>query len=268
MVTLAACADRLVLHPSTYPISESEHGRRRLEIPFGEGVLEVWVARTGGTGGEADRPPTAFVLDFCGNGGRAERGSRCVGAWPADPPVEVWSVNYPGYGGSTGPAAMASIPPAALAAYGRLAEVAAGRPILVAGNSIGTTAALHVAANRPVAGVLLRNPPPLRQLIVGRHGWWNLWLGAWLVAQRVPDGLDSLANAARCTAPAAIISAGADHVVPPAYQRLVIDSYAGPKDIVEIPLADHNTPIGPAEEARLRAWVAERLRSPRSAATR
>ena len=50
----------------------------------------------------------------------------------------------------------------------------------------------HVAANRPVAAIVLQNPPPLRQLILGHYGWWNLWLIATPVALGVPSELDSL----------------------------------------------------------------------------
>jgi hypothetical protein len=39
-----------------------------------------------------------------------------------------------------------------------------------------------VAANRPCAGLVLTNPPPLRNMILQRFGWWNLWLLATPVA--------------------------------------------------------------------------------------
>ena len=159
----------------------------------------------------------------------------------------MWAVNYPGYGSSPGPARLAAIPPAALAAYDAVAAEAHGRPIVVAGVSLGTAAALHVARNRPVAGLYLTNPPPLRQLIRGRHGWWNLWLLAGPGSLVVPSELGSLDNAAGATCPAVFVSSGADRVVPPEYQQRVIDAYAGPKWVVRVPEADHNDPpTGPA----------------------
>jgi hypothetical protein len=108
---------------------------------------------------------------------------------------------------------------------------------------LGTTAALCVVARRPVAGLVLHNPPPLRQLILGHYGWWNLWLLAIPVSAQIPHDLDSVANAARCHAPAVFVLSGADHVVPPQYQRLVVDAYAGPKRLIAVPGAPHNAPL-------------------------
>jgi pimeloyl-ACP methyl ester carboxylesterase len=72
------------------------------------------------------------------------RGDRDVGPRA----VEVWGVNYPGFGGSTGPARLARIGPAALAAFDALKREARDRPVVVFGASMGTTAALHIAAHR------------------------------------------------------------------------------------------------------------------------
>ncbi len=91
--------------------------------------------------------PEAYVLAFNGNGSRAENELiRLLPMWD-EHAVEIWAVNYPGYGQSTGAAKLRNIPPAALAAYDALARHANGRPIFVSGHSIGTTAALYVAAH-------------------------------------------------------------------------------------------------------------------------
>src|SRR5213076_1731280 len=109
--------------------------------------------------------------------------------------VEVWGVNYPGFGGSSGPARLARIGPASLAAYDELRKVAGTRPIFVFGASLGSTADLHIAAQRPVAGLILHNPPAIRQMILRQFGWWNLWLLAGPLALQIPRELDSIANA-------------------------------------------------------------------------
>ena len=62
----------------------------------------------------------------------------------------------------------------------------------------------------------------------------------------IPDDLDSLANAAKSTAPALILSAGADWKVPPQYHERVITAYAGPKDVIRLPQAGHDDPLTPA----------------------
>jgi hypothetical protein len=110
---------------------------------------------------------------------------------------------------------------------------------------------LHVAATRPVAGVILQNPPPLRQFILGGHGWWNLWLLAAPVALSVPHDFDSIANARRCNAPAVFLNAERDGTVPLKYQEKIVAAYAGPKRVIFQRGADHVTPLNSADEAAL-----------------
>ena len=172
--------DHLILFPTRAPIDAG--GAVRKMIPFENGELEIWTAqsRRARQQGRAD----VFILRFYGNADRADR-------WPAmeaemwkDRAVEIWGMNYPGFGGSTGPARLARIGPAAVAAFDALRHEAADAPIVAYGASIGATAALHVAKSRPagIAGLILHNPPPLREVILRQFGWWNLWLLA--VARR------------------------------------------------------------------------------------
>src|SRR5687768_10404567 len=235
-MAFGGCADRLILYPSTDPLYV--RGTSRLEVPAqGRKPVEVWTARSSGAAG---REPEAFALEFVGNASRAEyMAAAAAGEWGSRP-VEVWAVNYPGYGGSPGPARLADIPPAALAAYDALRERAGGRPVFVTGQSLGTTAALHVAANRPVAGMALWSPPPLRDMILKRFGWWNLWLVAGPIAMQVPEDLNSLRNARKVTAPGVFIVTGQDSVVPLSYQAKVSDAYAGPKQFIRLPESEHN----------------------------
>lgn len=237
----AGCANRIVLMPTTRP--QDARGAQRRAIPFRGGTLCVFVARSPGC---AAAEPAAFDLELMGNGSRAEGVAAPVALRWGDRPVEVWALNYPGYGQSSGPATLEAIGPSALAAYDALAAVAGDRPILVGGHSLGTAAALYVARQRNVAGLLLLNPPPLRQLIVRRYGWWNLWLGALPVSLQIPPQLDSLANAARCRAPAVFVSSTRDTLVPPRFHRMVFAAYAGPKRLVAVAGAGHNDFPNPA----------------------
>ena len=160
-----------------------------------------------------------------------------------DRAVEIWGMNYPGFGGSTGPARLSRIGPGALATFDELKHHADDRPIVAFGTSIGATAALHVTAQRAVAGLILHNPVPLRQIILRRFGWWNLWLLAGSVALQIPRDLDSIANAKAIRAPAIFLLAEKDEVVPPRYHRLVVNAYAGEKRVIQLPGAYHNDPI-------------------------
>ena len=168
-------------------------------------------------------------------------------------------MNYPGFGGSTGPARLARVGPAALTAFDELRRTAGDRPIIVSGTSFGTIAALHIAARRDVAGVVLHNPPALREMIVHDYGWWNLWLVAGPLSRRVPAELDSVANARAARAPATFILSEKDEIVAPRFQQLVADAYAGEKRLIELRDAGHLTPLDDAALQKLHeaiAWLA------------
>ena len=247
--------DRLLLFPTTDLLGSI--GAAQRFIPFEQGKLEIWTGRSPRC--RPGVPPDAYCLRFYGNADRADPNVGIEAMeWRGPRAVEIWGVNYPGYGGSTGPARLSAIGPAALAAFDALHRAAGGRPIVVFGTSIGTTAALHVAAQRPVAGVILQNPPPLRQIALRQFGWWNLWLLAGPVAWRIPAALDSLANARAVHARGVFVLAENDEIVAPRFQRLVVDAYAGEKRVVPVPRASHNSPIdGPARDAFYRAadWL-------------
>jgi hypothetical protein len=233
------CADRIILGSNHDKVDPA--GARPQIIHADGRAIECWIARS--PAASDGRQPAAFVLFFVGKADRADRWTTAVaGAW-RDQPVEVWGMNYPGSGGSDGPVKLASVAPAALAVYDAVKAVAGPRPIFIHAGSFGTTVALHVAAHRPIAGLVLQNPPPLKQLILGYYGWWNLWAAAGPLAMQIPPELDSLANAAHTTAPAIFISAGADTIIPASYHRRVITAYAGPKRIIEMPGAGHDTPL-------------------------
>jgi pimeloyl-ACP methyl ester carboxylesterase len=162
-----------------------------------------------------------------------------------DRAVEIWGMNYPGFGGSTGPARLARIGPAAVTAFDVLRREAADAPIVAYGASIGVAAALHVAASRPseIAGSILHNPPPLREVILRQFGWWNLWLLAGPVALQIPQDLDCIANARASRGPAIFLLAQRDEIVAPRFHRLVVQAYAGQKRVIELRGAYHNDPI-------------------------
>jgi pimeloyl-ACP methyl ester carboxylesterase len=244
LVGFTRLSDRLILFPTTAKL-DAGTAQRRI-IPLDGGELEIWVARS-------DAPPAdRFVLRFYGNADRADRWAASEAQGFAGQHVELWGVNYPGFGGSTGRATLPQVARAALAAFDVLQKEAAGKPVFVIGTSLGTTAALHVGAERPVAGLVLQNPPALPELIVGQHGWWNLWLLAAPVAWRIPAALDSVANARKIRSPAVFSLAENDEVVPPKYQNMVVDAYGGSKTVLVQAGAKHNTPMDPEFRRRFR----------------
>jgi len=257
--------DHLILFPTRAPIDTG--GAVRKSVPFENGDLEIWTAqsRRAQAQGRAD----VFVLRFYGNADRADRWAAMEAEMWNDRAVEIWGMNYPGFGGSTGPARLARIGPAAVAAFDELTRHAANKSaaesavasrqapspalktadttasIVLFGTSIGATAALHVAGSRPagIAGLILHNPPPLREMILRQFGWWNLWLLAGPVALQLPRDLDSIANARASRTPAIFLLAERDEMVAPRFHRLVVQAYAGEKRIIELRGAYHNDPI-------------------------
>ena len=257
--------DYLILFPTRAAINAGSAVRRT--IPFENGDLEIWTARSrrAQQQGAAD----LFILRFYGNADRADRWAAMEAEMWNDRAVEIWGMNYPGFGGSTRPARLVRIGPAALAAFDALkchvktksareSAVPSGSssgpalstspgtaPIVLFGTSIGVTAALHIAASRPteIAGLILQNPPPLRQVILGQFGWWNLWLLAGPVALQIPRELDCIANARATRAPAIFLLAEKDEIVAPRFHRLVVQAYAGEKRIIPLPGAHHNDPV-------------------------
>jgi pimeloyl-ACP methyl ester carboxylesterase len=247
LVLLMPLPDRLVLFPSTAPIET--HGATRKLIPFENGQLELWISKSQTT--QRIGRVEIYVLRFYGNADRADRWVAAEAeAWDGRA-VEIWGMNYPGFGGSTAPARLKRIAPAALAAFDALKQEAGEQRVILFGASLGATAALHVAAHRSVAGLILHNPPPLRQVILRQFGWWNLWLLAGPVAFQIPAELDSVANAKNVHAPAVFLLADQDEIVAPRFQKLVVDAYAGEKRVIALRGAHHNSPIEGAALADL-----------------
>ncbi len=264
--------DHLILFPSHEAIST--YGAVRRALPFRGGELEVWSVRSSQSpfyhgapplhaaqGGRPQKSPDVYVLRFYGNADRADGNVVLdAGAWPVGE-AELCGVNYPGYGGSTGPAKLESIGPAALTAFDALQSEAAGKPVVVYGTSLGTTAALYVASQRPVAGVILQNPPPLKEIILRQFGWWNLWLVAGPMAMHIPAALDSVANARATHAPGVFLLAEKDDMIQPKFQRLIVAAYAGEKRIVTQMGAVHNQELDGATVGELNdaiAWMMAR----------
>lgn len=246
LVAFTPMLDRLVLFPTTEPIGAGRAARKA--IAFDGGELEIWTAasRTAQKPGRAE----VYVLRFYGNADRADRWVAAEAEMWGDRAVEVWGVNYPGFGGSTGPAQLSRIGPAALAAFDALKNLAGDRAIIVFGASLGSTAALHISAQRPIAGLILHNPPALRPIILGQ-GWWNAWLLAAPLAAKVPSDLDSVANAKASRSLAVFLLAENDEVVRPKYQALVVNAYAGEKRVIRLRGANHNSPLDETAAAAL-----------------
>ncbi len=244
------CADRLLLHPSvgSIPLGRGAHAA----IPFGDGTLDIVRVRLG------SGPPRARVLVFTGNAGRAEREIEAAARLFEAHAVELIALNPPGFGASSGRATLGSLGPSGVALFDAIRAEDASTPLGVYGNSMGGVVALHVASRREVAGVVLRNPPPLRDLILGNYGWWNLWLIALPIALSVPSELDAIENAAAIRVPVVLLRADSDRTVPPEFQVRIEQAFQCPKTTIEY-AGGHNEGLDGPTTARARAAIAEFL---------
>ncbi len=255
---LRRIANRLMLSPSRFAIDT--FGKTRRAILFQNGELEVWIGRPRQT---VTATPQLIVLKFPGMAGRAEWSSLSpLDQWD-DLDAEVWSVNYPGFGGSSGRADVSLLAPIAERMWHAIRETFPFAKILVNGNSLGACLALFVAARFPVDGLLLRNPPPIRNLIreQRRYNWWNFGIGR-LIAEYFPDELDPIANAAKSNSPALYVQSQLDTLVPCAFQDRIILAHRGLKQVFVVPNADHDTPLDDESESaytRHLFWLKQQL---------
>lgn len=249
--------DHFALQPTRDPIDPEQRRRRPISTPVGD--FEVWIYDHA----VAEQRDRMLAIKFPGAGGRAERGGpHPLECWPGFG-GEVWIVNPPGYGGSTGRASLHHVTTVVRALWNDFCiEHPAARPLVI-GNSIGCSAALYLASLYEVSGLMLRNPVPLRELILGRHSWWNFGTAARWLVRSIPDDLDPIDNARRCRSPALIVQSQCDTLVPTRYQDLIIDAYGGPKRVFVAAGINHHEPIPDGQKASYGdalSWLRAHLR--------
>lgn len=218
-LVMAGCQSRYIYFPRTGGEADlTEEGRGYGLAPWrdGQGRLIGWQNAPAGE-------PAALL--FHGNAGCAlDRGTyvaeltRTAGR----PFRRVCLFEYPGYGARPGSPGEGTVTRAALAAFD---ELAAGGPVFLVGESLGTGAACAVAAARPddVAGLLLITPfTSLRDVARAHYPWLpiNLFMR---------DRYDNTAALRSYRGPVVVVVAPRDTVVPPELGRRLFESYAGPK---------------------------------------
>jgi pimeloyl-ACP methyl ester carboxylesterase len=185
--------------------------------------------------------PVASVLITHGNAGCAiDRGYLARPIHDAAP-VDVYVLEYPGYGSRAGSPNKRSILAAAEEAFGLLTN---GLPKYLVSESLGAGAAGYLAGAHPaeVAGLVLFMPyHNLASVAQSKMPW----LPAYFLL------LDRF-NPAECLknyrGPVKIVLAGADEIIPVESGRRLFEGYAGPKDLQIIPGARHNDIAGQSPE--------------------
>ncbi len=262
MSLLSRIADRLILHPTTHDIDTQD--KERIWIETGSGKVEAWIVRSPRSVAATAKTTKLLLLKFPGTGGRAER----AGAFPAqlwpDFETETWTINHRGYGGSSPPASIQNFTETCDAFWESALQQFPNRKVVLYGNSLGCISALYLAARHSAAGLFLRNPPALAQMIATRPRYtrWSFGFSK-LIANQVPDQLDSVANAANCQTPCLFACSEKDTVIPPEYQNMVIDSYQGPHRKFIIEDADHADSIPDHQQEDFLSaiqWLGEQIK--------
>ena len=147
--------------------------------------------------------------------------------------VDVYVLEYPGYGCRAGSPSLQSILAAADNAIEALTN---SKPVYVVGESLGTGPAAHLAEKNAhrVAGLALFAPYD-RLASVGQRQM--PWLPVGLLLR---DRFHPAASLAQYDGPVKIILAEADSIIPARFGQRLFDGYAGPKALEVIPGAGHN----------------------------
>jgi fermentation-respiration switch protein FrsA (DUF1100 family) len=178
----------------------------------------------------ADKP---VVLYFQGNGGglnlRADRFRRLVANGTG-----LVALNYRGYGGSTGQMTEAGLLRDADAAYAFAAERYGAERIVVWGESLGTGVAVAVAAEHPVARVLLESPYTSTADVAAATYWYIP------VRLLMHDQFRSDERIAKVTAPVLIVHGDQDRTVPLVFGERLYAMVRAPKRFVRLANAGHH----------------------------
>lgn len=243
-ISIARLVDRLVLDPSRYSIDAEGLEPKRIETPFG--FVEAWCCDSlEGRAGDYD----LVAIKFPGAGGRAERSSPHPFELWEGLNARVWTINHHGYGASSATASLRKLANTCDAVWQHVETRHPSKKIVLVGNSLGCLSACYLAARYPAAGLYLRNPPPIAQLIRDRprYNWWNFGFAKY-IARQIPDELDAVANAAKSRCPALFVCSEKDSLVPARFQQLICEQYAGPKRTFVIENARHHDRIPARQE--------------------
>jgi uncharacterized protein len=171
-------------------------------------------------------------------GGNAEEVSWMLEAARRTPGAGWLLVDYRGYGASDGSPSEKALVADALQWYDHF-KPSASR-IYVFGRSLGSGVGVQLAAQRPVAGLIL--VAPFDSLVaVGKHHYPFLPVD-WMLKHR----FDSVSAAPKIRAPLLCIVAGDDEIIPAVHAKRLFDAWGGDKRWVELMGAGHNSTDGAA----------------------
>jgi pimeloyl-ACP methyl ester carboxylesterase len=220
--------ERMIFYPR--PVAETTRALIGQSSPHAE---SVFIRAPDGTRLHAWHVKgTPLTLYF---GGNAEEVSWMIQRVARSAPGSGWLlIDYRGYGSSEGAPSEKDLVADARLWHEQAAKLGAGKPF-VFGRSLGSGVAVQLAAERPVAGLIL--VAPFDSLTsVARHYYPYLPV-RWML--RHP--FDSLRRAPDIGAPLLCLVAERDEVIPVIHSKRLYEAWKGPKRWVELVGAGHNS---------------------------
>lgn len=196
----------------------------------------------------AREPGAPVVVVFHGNAGH--RGT----AFDKFRPIGDWGyglliVDYRGYGGNPGVPSEDGLVADARSVLDALGS--AGEHAVLYGESLGSGVAVALAAERPVAGVILEAPFTSIAEVAQTHYWCTP--AKWLVRDR----FDSLARIGRVDAPLLVLHGGRDDTIPPRLGQRLHAMASEPKQLWFHAEANHIDLWDRGADQAIRQFVAE-----------
>ena len=225
--------DGLIFYPQPAPDRPpraADVAIMQVQITTFDGLsLRGWLAKP--FPAAAERLP--LVLYFGGNAEEASYMAALAGHFPG---WSLLAVNYRGYGGNPGRPSERALFADALAAHdwaARRSDVDPAR-IVAIGRSLGSGVAVYLAAERPLAGVVLVTPYDSFRAVAQRHYPYAP------VSLLLKHDFDSISRAPDIPVPVLMLAAQRDNVIPVAHAQALFSKWAGPKTWREFAGAGHN----------------------------
>ena len=183
----------------------------------------------------AAQTPAPILIYF---GGNAEEVSWLASTGGLYAGWSLLLVNYRGYGGSQGKPGEAELFADALQIYDYAASRAQGGRVALMGRSLGSGVAVYLAAQRPVAGVILVSPyDSIESVARGIYPYLPIGL-------MLKHRFDSMSRAPGIKAPLLCLVASADRVIARPHSERLYAAWGGTKQWREIGPADHDSLAG------------------------
>jgi pimeloyl-ACP methyl ester carboxylesterase len=224
---------RLIYFPRTIPPALAEPAAAELGfVPWRNpsGQIIGWKL-------PATSSPVASVLITHGNAGCAIDRGYLANPIHVAAPVDVYVLEYPGYGSRAGSPDKQSFLAAGEEAFGLLTN---SLPKYLVSESLGTGVACDLAGAHPteVAGLVLFMPYHNLASVAQRK---MPWLPAYFL---LLDRFNPAEDLKDYRGPVKIVLAGADEIIPVESGRRLFEGYPGPKNLQIIPGAHHNDIAG------------------------